>query len=164
MVLSSESFLTNVAFERPFVCVSSFVDHEIVALCEFALAESENKGLCFHLIERWLTCKYAASSALFFSLLLSYLLLQTRPIYENRTSLRSSYSDLLKTWKRRSSGLPLLGCSSSHEVFGGYDWEYFAGIEVTVSDWGRHWAGFVADAGSYFALEEMFKRYVGNIW
>lgn len=45
MVLSSESFLTNVAFEWPFVCVSSFVDHKIVALCEFTLAESENKGL-----------------------------------------------------------------------------------------------------------------------
>ena len=122
MVLSSESFLTNVAFERPFVCVSSFVDHEIVALCEFTLAESENKGLFFYdLIEMRLTCKYAASSALFFSLLLSYLLLQTRPIYENRTFLCSSYSDLLKTWKRRSSGLPLPGCSSLHEVFGGYD-------------------------------------------
>lgn len=164
MVLSSESFLTNVAFEWSFICVSSFVDHKIVALCEFTLAESENKGLFLHLIGRVITCKYAASLALFFSLLLSYLLLQTRPIYENRTSLRSSLSDLLKTWKRTSSGLPLLGCSSLNEVFGGYDWEYSADIEVSVSGWGRHWAGFVADAGSYFALEEMFKRYVGNIW
>ena len=47
MVLSSESFLTDVAFEWSFVSVSSFVDHKIVALREFTLAESENEDLFF---------------------------------------------------------------------------------------------------------------------
>ena len=41
MVLSSKSFLTNITFERSFICMSSFVDHQIVALGKFSFAKSK---------------------------------------------------------------------------------------------------------------------------
>ena len=39
VILSSEGFLANVAFERSLVGVSSFVDHQVVTLREFTVTE-----------------------------------------------------------------------------------------------------------------------------
>jgi len=52
MILSSESFLANVAFEWPFICMSSFVDHKIIALRKFTFTESEKEKLISFILSR----------------------------------------------------------------------------------------------------------------
>lgn len=41
MILSSESFLTNIALVGSLICVGPFVDHQIVALRKVTLAKSK---------------------------------------------------------------------------------------------------------------------------
>ena len=40
VILSTESFLTDIAFVGPFISVCSFVDHQVVRFCEVSEAES----------------------------------------------------------------------------------------------------------------------------
>lgn len=42
MILPPESFAANITIERTFVCMSSFVNQQVVGFCEFAMAKLAN--------------------------------------------------------------------------------------------------------------------------